>query len=268
MALDAARVALRRGAAEVTVVMLEAPEEAPASPWELVEAREEGVVFLHRKGIAAILAEAGRATGLALKDCLRVFDENRRFAPVFDPACRLVERSADLVITAIGQRPDLAFLGTGHGLALSPRGTLQADPLTLATSLPGVFAGGDAVSGPGIAIGAVAAPISYYAIKFRQAKGLDESLDVWACHGMAGTWGALATGLFALKEVGGTDGLFYGNPGQLGIQALSVAVTMGYAFVITFVLAKILGGLMGLRVHPLAEEIGLDLSEHGERAYS
>ncbi len=157
VALDAARVALRRGAAEVTVVMLEAPEEAPASPWELVEAREEGVVFLHRKGIAAILAEAGRATGLALKDCLRVFDENRRFAPVFDPACRLVERSADLVITAIGQRPDLAFLGTGHGLALSPRGTLQADPLTLATSLPGVFAGGDAVSGPGIAIGAVAA---------------------------------------------------------------------------------------------------------------
>jgi len=91
---------------------------------------------------------------------------------------------------------------------------------------------------------------------------------VWACHGMAGTWGALATGLFAAKEVGGTDGLFYGNPAQLGIQALSVVVTIAFVFVVTFVLAKILDATMGLRVSRPEEEVGLDLSEHGERAYS
>ena len=119
-----------------------------------------------------------------------------------------------------------------------------------------------------LAIGGIAAPISYYAIKFRQGRGLDESLDVWACHGMAGTWGALATGLFAVKEVGGTDGLFAGNPAQLGIQAWSVVVTIVFAFVMTFVLAKILDAVMGLRVNTIEEEVGLDLSEHAERAYS
>ncbi len=119
-----------------------------------------------------------------------------------------------------------------------------------------------------IAIGALAAPISFYAIRFRQARGLDESLDVWACHGMAGTWGALATGLFAAQEVGGAAGLFYGNPGQLGIQAVSVAVTIGFVFVVTFILAKLLDATFGLRVSQPEEEVGLDLSEHGERAYS
>jgi len=119
-----------------------------------------------------------------------------------------------------------------------------------------------------IAIGALAAPISYYAIRFRQGRNLDESLDVWACHGMAGTWGALATGLFAVKEVGGTNGLFFGNPSQLGIQALSVVVTIGFAFIVTFILAKILDATLGLRVSQPEEEVGLDLSEHGERAYS
>ena len=71
-----------------------------------------------------------------------------------------------------------------------------------------------------IVIGGVAAPISYYAIRFRQRRNLDESLDVWACHGMGGTWGALATGLFATKAVNaaGADGLFYGNPAQFLIQ--------------------------------------------------
>jgi Amt family ammonium transporter len=119
-----------------------------------------------------------------------------------------------------------------------------------------------------IAIGAIAAPISYYAIRFRQGRNLDESLDVWACHGMAGTWGAIATGLFAVEEVGGTNGLFAGNPAQLWIQILSVVVTIVFAFVVTFILAKILDATMGLRVSRPKEEVGLDLSEHGERAYS
>ena len=119
-------------------------------------------------------------------------------------------------------------------------------------------------------IGAIAAPISYYSIGFRERRGLDESLDVWACHGMAGTWGALATGLFATKMVNpaGADGLFYGNPSQLGIQFVAVAVVAIFAFAVTFILAKLLNGAWGLSVSDQEEEVGLDISEHGERAYA
>ena len=121
-----------------------------------------------------------------------------------------------------------------------------------------------------IAIGGLAAPISYYAIKLRQKWGLDESLDVWACHGMGGTWGALATGLFATKLVNpaGANGLFYGNPGQFLVQVLAALVSIAFAFGVTFVLTKILSRLMGLRVTENEEEVGLDISEHGERAYA
>lgn len=121
-----------------------------------------------------------------------------------------------------------------------------------------------------IIIGGLAAPISYYAIKFRQQRKLDESLDVWACHGMGGTWGAIATGLFATTTVNpaGMDGLFYGNPGQLGIQAIGVLAAIGYAFVVTFLLARILNSTLGLSVSEAEEQVGLDISEHGERAYA
>ena len=121
-----------------------------------------------------------------------------------------------------------------------------------------------------IVIGGLAAPISYYAIKLRQKWGLDESLDVWACHGMGGTWGALATGLFATKLVNpaGADGLFYGNPGQFFIQALAALVSIAFAFGVTFVITKLLSRFMGLRVTENEEEVGLDISEHGERAYA
>jgi Amt family ammonium transporter len=121
-----------------------------------------------------------------------------------------------------------------------------------------------------IVIGGVAAPISYYAIKLRQKSRLDESLDVWACHGMGGTWGALATGLFATTSVNpaGFDGLFYGNPGQLLIQAIAAAVAIVFAFVVTYVVATLINRTIGLRVTDNEEEVGLDISEHGERAYA
>ena len=121
-----------------------------------------------------------------------------------------------------------------------------------------------------ILIGGLAAPISYYAIKLRQKWGLDESLDVWACHGMGGTWGALATGLFATKLVNaaGADGLFYGNPGQFVIQAIAALVSIAFAFGVTFLITKLLSRFMGLRVTENEEEVGLDISEHGERAYT
>jgi ammonium transporter, Amt family len=118
-------------------------------------------------------------------------------------------------------------------------------------------------------IGAVAAPISYHCMRLRLKRGLDESLDVWACHGMGGLWGALATGLFATKAVNpaGANGLFYGNPGLLAIQAIGALAAIVLAFGVTYLLAKGLHKLMGLRVTSNEEEVGLDISEHGERAY-
>ena len=121
-----------------------------------------------------------------------------------------------------------------------------------------------------MAIGAVAAPICYYAIRFRDRRKLDESLDVWACHGMSSLWGTLATGLFATMTVNsaGANGLFFGNPNQFGIQMIAVIVTIAFAFGMTYVLAKVLDMSIGLRVSPMEEEVGLDISSHGERSYS
>jgi len=121
-----------------------------------------------------------------------------------------------------------------------------------------------------LAIGAIAAPISYYVIKFVHSRHLDESLDVFACHGMAGVWGALATGLFATTKINefGFDGLFYGNPNQFVIQLIATVAAAAFAFVMTYILAKILDAIFGLSVSAKEEEVGLDISEHGERAYS
>jgi Amt family ammonium transporter len=87
---------------------------------------------------------------------------------------------------------------------------------------------------------------------------------------VGGTWGALATGLFASKAINdaGNNGLFFGNPGLFGVQALAVVVTWIYAFTITFILLKILDWTMGLRVNEEEEESGLDLSQHSETGYN
>ncbi|MCZ7392019.1 MAG: ammonium transporter [Candidatus Methanoperedens sp.] len=121
-----------------------------------------------------------------------------------------------------------------------------------------------------IVIGVVAAVISYYAMLFRSKQNVDDSLDVWACHGLGGTWGAIATGIFATVAVNsaGANGLLYGNPGQLTTQLIAVGVTWVYAFVMTVILAKIIDATMGLRVTDEEESIGLDISQHAEKAYS
>ena len=87
---------------------------------------------------------------------------------------------------------------------------------------------------------------------------------------MGGTWGALATGLFACKAINdaGNNGLFYGNPGLFGVQVLAVLVTWVYAFVVTLVLLKALDWTMGLRVSEEDEQMGLDLSQHSETGYN
>ncbi len=100
--------------------------------------------------------------------------------------------------------------------------------------------------------------------------GFDDSLDVFGVHGIGGIWGAIATGLFASTAInpsGGT-GLFFGNPAQLGIQAIGILVTVIYAFVMTYVLLKIVDIFMGLRVSQQDEVIGLDVTQHHESGYT
>ena len=149
----------------------------------------------------------------------------------------------------------------------SPLGMVTGMVVGLAAVTP---ASGFVTPMAAMVIGAVAAPLSYYGIRFRDKRQLDESLDVWACHGLASTWGMVATGLFATTEVNaaGANGLFYGHPGQLGIQLLAIVVTMAFTFGVTFLVAKLLDWSIGLRVTTMEEEVGLDISAHGERAYS
>lgn len=121
-----------------------------------------------------------------------------------------------------------------------------------------------------ILIGAAAAILCYYAIVWKGKIGYDDALDVVGIHGIGGIVGILATGLFASKAVNpaGADGLFFGNPAQFSIQALTVFVSAVFSFVGTYMLLKLIDGLSGLRVSPEEEALGLDLSQHNERAYS
>src|SRR5438876_6306794 len=121
-----------------------------------------------------------------------------------------------------------------------------------------------------IVIGAVAGFLCYNACNVKAKLGYDDSLDVVGVHGIGGTWGALATGLFATKAINpdGADGLFYGNPGQMKAQIIAVVASWVLAFVGTFIILKILDALMGLRVSEEAEVAGLDLSQHSETAYA
>jgi len=121
-----------------------------------------------------------------------------------------------------------------------------------------------------IAIGGIASVISYYMIVLRMHFRIDESLDAFACHGMGGAWGAIATGIFANKTINpaGANGLLFGNPGLVGTQLLAVAVTAAFAFTVTYVLATLIDLLVGLRVTENEELVGLDISQHAETAVS
>lgn len=116
-----------------------------------------------------------------------------------------------------------------------------------------------------IPIGAGAGIICYHALLYRISINVDESLDVLAVHGIGGTWGAIATGIFA--SVGAT-GLLNGNPSQLIVQVIGVLVTYVYAFAVTYILAKAVDMTIGLRVTEDEEAVGLDMALHGERAYA
>jgi ammonium transporter, Amt family len=121
-----------------------------------------------------------------------------------------------------------------------------------------------------IIIGALGGALCYTACNLKSKLGYDDSLDVVGVHGVGGTWGAIATGLFATKTVNeaGGDGLFFGNPGQLWTQIVAVAATFALAIVGTWVILKVVDALVGLRVSEEDEVVGLDLSQHSETAYA
>jgi Amt family ammonium transporter len=155
-----------------------------------------------------------------------------------------------MILSWLHRRPSVLGVATGAiaGLAAVTPASGFVDPLSA------------------MAIGAIASVISYYVIVLRMKIRIDESLDVFACHGMGGMWGMLATGIFASKAINpaGADGLIHGNIAFLGTQAYAVAVIAIFSFVITFILAKLIDIFMGLRVKDNEEMVGLDISQHAE----
>jgi Amt family ammonium transporter len=121
-----------------------------------------------------------------------------------------------------------------------------------------------------IVIGLLAGMICYFAVGMKTKLGYDDSLDAVGVHGVGGTLGALATGLFASKAINaaGSNGLFFGNASLLGTQAVSVGAAILYSFAVTWIILKILNATMGVRVKDVEEMEGLDLSQHGETGYS
>src|ERR1035441_4877996 len=125
----------------------------PAWKGEVDEAEHEGITVENSWGPKEIVGENGKVTGLKVRRCLTVFDENGRFNPVFSDEEKIIP--CDSVILAIGQQADLSFLSGDEGVQITPRGILKIDA-DLSTTLPGVFAGGDVAFGPRVLVEAVA----------------------------------------------------------------------------------------------------------------
>ncbi|HEX78524.1 MAG TPA: FAD-dependent oxidoreductase, partial [Dehalococcoidia bacterium] len=154
VAMDVARSALRAGAKEANVVCLESWEEMLCHPWEREEAVEEGVKIHNSLGPKRVIGENGRVRQIEFLRVESIFDKEGRFNPTYLPGTESVFE-CDTVIIAIGQASELGFLD--GSVELTPGGWIKVDPLTLETSVPGVFAGGDAVKGPTSIVEAVGA---------------------------------------------------------------------------------------------------------------
>ncbi len=176
-----------------------------------------------------------------------------------------------------------AFIATNTGAAAAALSWMFAEWMgrgkpTVLGAASGAVAGLVAITpaagfvGPvsSIIIGAIAGVVCFSAVNLKSKLGFDDSLDVVGVHCVGGITGALLTGLFASKAVNpaGADGLFFGNPGQLLTQAIAVGATLVFCFVGTFVILKIIDATIGLRVYDEDEVVGLDLSQHGENAYT
>ncbi|HEU5457962.1 MAG TPA: FAD-dependent oxidoreductase [Terracidiphilus sp.] len=152
-AIDAARLAMRSGAEQVYMVSLESRAQMPAWKGEVEEAEQEGIEVDNGWGPKEIVGENGMATGLTVRRCLTVFDENGRFNPAFSDELKTIP--CDSVILAIGQQADLSYINPEDGVQVTPRGILKINE-DLSTTSPGVFAGGDVAFGPRILVEAVA----------------------------------------------------------------------------------------------------------------
>lgn len=153
--IDAARTALRLGARHVQLVSLESRVQMPAHPDEVREAEEEGIRLTPAVGPKRILGQDGRVTGLETLDVAALFDATGRFNPSFTANTERVFE-ADTIILAVGQQPDTACLQADTEITVTPRGLVQVDSRTLATTMPGVYCGGDLAFGPRIVIEAEA----------------------------------------------------------------------------------------------------------------
>ena len=156
VAIDVARTATRQGAAVTSLYCLESREEMPALPEEIEEAEADQVAFNNGWGPKRILTENGKVTGVEFKRCISVFDSEHRFAPKYDDNDTIVVK-ADTVLLSIGQSIEWGGLLTGSKIELGRGNTAKADELTLQTTQPDVFVGGDCCTGPKFAIHAIAA---------------------------------------------------------------------------------------------------------------
>ncbi len=119
-----------------------------------------------------------------------------------------------------------------------------------------------------IVIGAIAAFPSYFLIRWRAGTRLDDSLDVFAAHGVGGATGAILTGVFAQEAFGGANGMLFGNPGQVWVQVVSVVAVFAYSAVATVVILKAIQLVTSLRPASDLEVRGMDLLAHGEEGYA
>ncbi len=156
VAVDAARMAVRADAACADIYCLESPEDMPASPDEVMEAKEENIGIHNGWGPVRILTEDGKVKGVEFRRCISVFDKNGRFAPVFDDQDTMTAE-ADWVLISVGQSISWGNLLNGTKIECHSNGTIKADPFTYQTSEPDIFTGGDVYTGPKFAIDAIAA---------------------------------------------------------------------------------------------------------------
>lgn len=189
--------------------------------------------------------------------------------------------NAGSALAAGGGRATSAFVVTHIASAAGALGWLFAEwthrgKPTLLGAVSGAVAGlvaitpasGFVATGGSLVIGVGAGVICYLAILMKGKLGYDDSLDAFGVHCVGGVFGALATGVFAVKAIGGAEGLLAGNPSQLWTQMVSVGAVLVYSFVVSYVLLKVLDKVMGLRVKEEDEVMGLDLTQHGENGYS
>jgi len=154
VAIDVARTVVRLGGKEVHLACLESPDEMFASPEEVYDAREEGVIINNRLSPKRIVGKNGRVNGVEFRECLSVFDNEGKFSPVVKPGTEHIVL-ADTVVVAIGQAVDWELLSKADGILATKSGLLSVDPVTLATNVKRIFAGGDVVTGPDVAVNAI-----------------------------------------------------------------------------------------------------------------